>query len=135
MAEEKHSIKSDTSGAEERCDLLPRDRAVRTIFTTQEKRTLGGGFFENFDLNAVDFSGADLRHARFVRMSLCGCDFSGSDLRGAKFIECDVREARFAGAVFGGDSNFKHSCFKNAIGLSNRVRSYIIGQGGLFWCC
>lgn len=134
MAEEKNPGKSGTSGAQ--VGFPNRGgRAVLRIFTTQEKRLLGRGIFENFALNAVDFSGADLRHARFVRMFLRGCDFSGSDLRGTEFIECDLREANFAKAVFGGNRSFESSCFMNAMGLSDRVRSYITGKGGSFWCC
>ena len=134
MAEERNLGKSGTSGAQV---WVPKPwRACRArIFTAQEKRLLGRGIFENFALNAVDFSGADLRHARFVRMFLRGCDFSGSDLRGTEFIECDLREANFARAVFGGNRSFESSCFMNAMGLSDRVRSYVTGKGGSFWCC
>lgn len=132
---EDDSGKSDHLEAKRQCFATDCGRPLRRIFTNCEKRGLWGGIFEDFDLNAVDFSGADLRHARFVRMSLRGCDFSGSDLRDAEFIECDIREASFAGAILGSGGRFDHSCFASSSGLSDRIRSYIRGRGGSFWCC
>ena len=105
-----------------------------SVFTTSEKQRLVARSFRGWDLDHVDFSGADLRGTRFVNMSLQGCDFSKADLRGAAFIGCDLRRANFEKAIFG-YNRFEKSCLINATGISEPLRGYITAQGGSFWYC
>ena len=90
--------------------------------------------YRDWELNHVDFSGADLRGTRFVNMSLHGCDFSKADLRCADFIRCDLRRANFDNAIFG-YNRFEKSCLIDATGISKRLRSDITAEGGSFWYC
>jgi uncharacterized protein YjbI with pentapeptide repeats len=102
------------------------------IFTEGEKKSLLlGHVFENANLDRVDFSGADLRLARFENMSLRGCDFSATHLLGTQFLRCDLRGARFRGARFE-TNRFDQSWFLGAMGLSKNLRAYIEERGGLF---
>src|SRR5579871_3852792 len=95
-----------------------------SVFTTSEKQHLVAQSFRDWELNQVDFAGADLRGTRFVNMSLKGCDFSKADLRGADFDQ----------AIFG-HNRFANSCLIDAIGISKRLRGYIAAEGGVFWYC
>jgi len=104
------------------------------VFTRGEKQCLVARSFRDWDLNQVDFSGADLRATRFINMSLQGCDFSQADLRRAVFIGCDLRRANFANAIFG-HNRFEKSCLINATGISKPLRAYITAKGGSFWYC
>lgn len=105
-----------------------------SVLTTSEKQRLVSRSFRDWDLDHVDFSGADLRGTRFVNMSLQGCDFSKADLRGADFVGCDLRRANFEEAIFG-HNRFENSYLINATGVSERPRGYITAKGGSFWYC
>jgi uncharacterized protein YjbI with pentapeptide repeats len=134
MADDK-----DRENPEERrakCGPASSRRAERlvSVFTSSEKQRLVARSFRGWDLQHVDFSGADLRGTKFVNMSLQGCDFSKTDLRGAAFIACDLRRANFDNAIFG-YNRFEKTCLINATGISEPLRGYIAANGGSFWYC
>jgi len=126
IPEERHQA---YKGASPRCG----DRLL-SVFTTSEKQHLVAQSYRDWELNHVDFSGADLRGTRFVNMSLQGCDFSKADLRCADFIRCDLRRANFDNAIFG-YNRFEKSCLIDATGIPKRLRSDITAEGGCFWYC
>jgi len=102
------------------------------IFTDGEKKGLLVGYvFRGENLDGVDFSGTDLRTARFENTSLRKCDFSATRLLGTRFLQCDLRSADFTGAKFE-DNRFDESRFMGASGLSKARREYIQARGGLF---
>jgi uncharacterized protein YjbI with pentapeptide repeats len=109
-------------------------RSCEVVFTTVEKRHLGGEVFRGSKLDYVDFSQADLREARFEGASLCGCDFSGADLRGAVFEDCDLRWSRFDRAIFGNNS-FRRSWLTGSEGITRSVFEYVRTRGGHFVYC
>lgn len=134
MAYDKDSEKSEErhqayKPASSRCR-----NGLLSVFTTGEKQHLAARSFRDWELNHVDFSGADLRGTRFVNMSLQGCDFSKADLRGGDFIACDLRRANFENAIFG-HNRFAKSCLIDATGISERLRAYLTAKGGSFWYC
>jgi len=104
------------------------------VFTVWEKQHLSSEVFLNPNLDYLDFSGADLREARFEGSSLCGCDFSGADLRGTVFRDCDLRWARFDHAIFG-DNCFRRSWLNGAEGITRSLFEYIRRCGGHFAYC
>jgi uncharacterized protein YjbI with pentapeptide repeats len=101
------------------------------IFSGGEKRELAGQGFRALVLDLVDFSGADLRGARFETVSLRGCDFRRADLRGAAFIDCDLREACLV-EIDLGENDFTGSWLAGATGLTVEQTRYVFGRGGLF---
>jgi uncharacterized protein YjbI with pentapeptide repeats len=101
----------------------------KVVFTSLEKRHLSGEIFRGLNIDYLDFSGADLREARFEDTSLCACDFSGADLRGVVFWNCDLRWARFNCAVFG-DNSFRRSWLNSAEGITRSLFDYIRKGGG-----
>ena len=109
-------------------------RICKVVFTSLEKRHLSGEIFRESKLDCLDFSGADLRGARFESVSLCGCDFSGADLRGTVFWDCDLRWARFDRSVFG-DNSFRRSWVTGAEGITRSLFEYIRTHGGHFAYC
>jgi uncharacterized protein YjbI with pentapeptide repeats len=109
-------------------------KRCKVVFTSLEKQYLCGELFPGSNLDGVDFSGADLRRARFKGASLCGCDFSGADLRETVFWDCDLRSARFDCAIFG-DNSFKGSCLNGAEGITRSLFEYIRENGGHFAYC
>lgn len=109
-----------------------RDGELLHVFTAGEKHQLFGMIFSDSELSRVDFSGADLREALFVRASLTAADFSGADLRGASFIGCDLRGARFDHAIMG-HTSFDRSWLVGARGLSAQMADYVRTRGGLLW--
>ena len=53
------------------------------------------GSLRRSDFTEADFSGANLKFARFVGLDLRRANFSDCDLRGASFTRCDLDEAIF----------------------------------------
>jgi uncharacterized protein YjbI with pentapeptide repeats len=102
---------------------------TQATLTAREKRQLAGECFIGVNLDNVDFSQADLRHAVFQQASLRNCDFAKADLRGARFIDCDLRGSRLSGVALG-ENRFDGSSFDDVRGLSRRDRDYIGQQGG-----
>jgi len=123
-----HGIGECPGCAEDACST----DGLRHIFTASEKRLLFGLALCHAELDRVDFSGADLRDAEFISVSLVAADFSGADLRGASFFRCDLREARFEGALFQ-LTRFDDSWLIGARGLSEPMRQYVRRRGGHLW--
>ena len=109
-------------------------RSCKMVFTSAEKRHLGGEIFFGSKLDYLDFSQADLREARFEGASLRGCDFSGADLRGTVFEDCDLRWSRFDRAIFGNNS-FRRSWLTGCEGITRYVFEYVRTRGGHFVYC
>ena len=101
------------------------------VFSCAEKQELGGQVFRAVSLDQVDFSGADLRLARFDSVSLRSCDFRRADLRGAEFVNCDLRQASLDEVELG-DNRFDGSWFAGATGLSVDATRYVVSHGGSF---
>ena len=102
------------------------------IFTQGEKKALlVGHVFQRANLDGADFSGADLRAARFENTSLRNCDFSATHLLDTRFLGCDLRGACFTGAKLE-HTRFDESLFLGATGLSKSQRTYIEEHGGSF---
>jgi uncharacterized protein YjbI with pentapeptide repeats len=78
--------------------------------------------FENVDLSGSDLSGALLRGARFVDVTLTQANFDNADLNCADFFACDLREASFRYTRFGTTDTIFRDCtldeaiFDNAAG-------------------
>lgn len=106
----------------------------KIVLTSTEKRFLSGERSSASNLDCVDFSGADLRGARFEGTSLIGCDFSRADLRGTVFLDCDLRSARFDRSLFA-DNCFKRSWLTGAEGITRSLFGYIRVRGGHFAYC
>lgn len=119
-----------TDGSRTRCAR----RSCKSVFTSAEKRHLGGEIFRGSKLDYLDFSQADLREARFHGASLSGCDFSRADLRGTVFEDCDPRWSRFDRAIFGNNS-FKRSWLTGSEGITRYVFEYVQTRGGHFVYC
>lgn len=83
----------------------------------------------NRELVGVDFSGADLRDARFERTILDRCNLMGADLRGATFISCELRDVIFVDALFE-DGRFDGTTIVDAVGLTDASRVLIERAGG-----
>jgi uncharacterized protein YjbI with pentapeptide repeats len=101
------------------------------VFTRGEKAELYRHVFCVAELDEVDFSGADLRGARFERCSLRGAIFSGSLLIGVEFLGCDLRCADFSGAVLA-KNRFDGSWLIGVAGLSPTALEQARNSGGLF---
>ena len=104
--------------------------AIR-VFSVHEKQELSDQIFQEVSLDRVDFSGADLRGARFDTVSLRGCDFRQADLRGAEFVDCDLRDASLHESLLG-DNRFAGSWFASATGLTVEQIRYVYRCGGSF---
>lgn len=102
------------------------------ILTTEEKQQLARSTFSKTDLSGVDFSGADLRQARFDQVCLLGADFSRADLRRAEFLDCDLRGASFTQARWG-ENVLHQSLFSRAKGVTREEALYIQCCGGTFF--
>jgi uncharacterized protein YjbI with pentapeptide repeats len=102
------------------------------ILTPAEKKLLVRSRFGPTDLSGVDFSDADLRHARFDGACLIGADFSRADLRGAEFHGCDLRAASFVGTLWG-ENVLHESLFARARGFTRELALYIQICGGTFF--
>jgi len=102
------------------------------LFSEQEKVVLWDLCVSDARMDHVDFSGADLRRSRFVRVSFCHCDFSHANLRDVAFTACDLRgvnliDARLEGACF------DRSWLSAAEGLTPAQWRYVAERGGLFF--
>ncbi len=105
-----------------------------SVFTTSEKQHLVAQSFRDWELNHVDFSGADLTRNQIRKHVSSGLRFfeSRSPLRG--LYRCDLRRANFDNAIFG-YNRFEKSCLIDATGIPKRLRSDITAAGGSFWYC
>lgn len=65
---------------------------------------MDGENFSDEDLSRVNFGGASLVGAQFLRSRLVGTGFHGCDLRGARFDKADLTRAVFRGALLEGAS-------------------------------
>jgi uncharacterized protein YjbI with pentapeptide repeats len=108
----------------------PNDR-FESVFSAEEKAALRDEVFMNREFVDVDFSGADLRGARFERTTLVRCNLAATDLRGARFNLCNLREVVLTDAVFG-DNRFDGTMFVEAVGLNDVTRALIEHGGGSF---
>jgi uncharacterized protein YjbI with pentapeptide repeats len=109
----------------------PSNDTFERIFTADEKATLGGELFLNRELVGVDFSGADLRGARFERTTLVRCNLAAADVRGAHFILCDLHAVVLADVLFE-DNRFDGTTLVDAVGLTADGQAVIEGGGGTF---
>jgi uncharacterized protein YjbI with pentapeptide repeats len=102
-----------------------------SILTAREKRDLSNEVFRERDFVGVDLSGADLRGARFERVSLHACTLAGADLRGAHFIMCDLSQVLLGDAKLG-DNRFYGTTLREVAGISDDARLTIVREGGVF---
>ncbi|CAN5783209.1 hypothetical protein BH11MYX4_BH11MYX4_14110 [soil metagenome] len=100
-----------------------------SILTSREKRELHHELFRDRVLVGFDFSGADLRRARFEGTILESCNLAGADLRGAQFILCDIRSVDLTTAELG-ENDFSGSMLTDVWGLSEEGRALIHSAGG-----
>jgi len=102
------------------------------LFTQQEKVVLWDLCISDAQMDHIDFSGADLRRSRFVRVSFCHCDFSRANLQDVAFTACDLRGANLGDARLEGAS-FNRSWLSAVEGLAPAQWRYIAERGGLFF--
>ncbi len=74
--------------------------------------------FEEIDLYDVDFSGADLEGAIFMKCNLNVANFQDAILDGAVFIECDLTDADFT------NSSMLDTVFKDCIDVKENIYHY-----------
>ena len=82
-------------------DLVPEDGPLLAGMGRTRSvryRALRGAVFDGADLQKVDFTGSDLRGARFRRANLRGAVMDYVDASGVDFREADLRAAFFRGA-------------------------------------
>ena len=58
--------------------------------------------FSDFRIEGINFSGINLRRAKFIEGGCAGADFRGADLTGALFEDADLHDADFRGATLDG---------------------------------
>jgi uncharacterized protein YjbI with pentapeptide repeats len=104
--------------------------AYEAILTPTEKSELREEVFRDRALVGMDFTGADLSGARFVRMLIVRCSFRGADLRGAHFVMCDLREVDVHEAKLG-DNRFYGTTMRGVTGLSDEDKREVVAKGAV----
>jgi uncharacterized protein YjbI with pentapeptide repeats len=110
---------------------IRRDISFESVLTAHEKRELAGELFCNRELVDLDFSGSDLRGARFERSIVVRCSFAGADLRGARFLSCNLQSIDLANALLE-DTRFDGTMLVEVLGVSSSARDAISSGGGAF---